>query len=155
MTTDQGPPISKWVRLVPVAVFAVAAVAHFAVLPLQVIQTWWIGAAVGALVIGPGGALVGWAAREMERNGIDPGFAAIPRLVTSGPFAISRNPMYLGSTVMYAGLSFVVNSWWPLLLLPVLLVSITYSVITREERYLENILGDDYRAYRGNVRRWI
>lgn len=75
-------------------------------------------------------------------------------LVVSGPYRWTRNPMYLGFTLLYLGISLWVNALWPLLLL-VVLFAIQRGVIAREEAYLERRFGDGYRAYRTKVRRWL
>ena len=77
------------------------------------------------------------------------------RLVVSGPYRLTRNPMYLGLTLAYLGGTVLVNSVWPLLLLPLVLLALTRSVIRREERYLAAAFGAEYDAYRRRVRRWV
>jgi protein-S-isoprenylcysteine O-methyltransferase Ste14 len=77
------------------------------------------------------------------------------QLVTWGLYRWSRNPMYLGLTAAYVGLSLVTNFAWPLVVLPAVLVTIRYAVIAREERYLRAAFGDAYRDYQQRVRRWI
>jgi protein-S-isoprenylcysteine O-methyltransferase Ste14 len=76
-------------------------------------------------------------------------------LVTTGPYRISRNPMYLGFTFLYLGLSLWFGGYWCLVFLPLVLVVMTIGVIRREEAYLERLFGDEYRAYRARVRRWL
>ncbi len=76
-------------------------------------------------------------------------------LVTTGPYRFSRNPMYVGFTLLYLGIGFLTNSLWPLLLLPLVLVVMHFGVIVREEAYLERLFGEEYRAYRRRVRRWL
>lgn len=76
-------------------------------------------------------------------------------LVTTGPYRFSRNPMYVGFTLLYLGIGFLANSVWPLLLLPLVLVVMHFGVIVREEAYLERLFGEEYRSYRRRVRRWI
>lgn len=76
-------------------------------------------------------------------------------LVTGGTYRFSRNPMYLGMTLLYLGTTIWQNVAWPLLALPAVLVLIDVGVIRREERYLEGLFGDDYRRYRDRVRRWL
>jgi protein-S-isoprenylcysteine O-methyltransferase Ste14 len=76
-------------------------------------------------------------------------------LVTSGPFRYTRNPMYLGMGVLYVGLALAFGLLWALVVLPVVLLAVVRLVIVREERYLERAFGEDYRAYRRRVRRWI
>lgn len=63
--------------------------------------------------------------------------------------------MYLGFTLLYLGISCWVNSAWPVFFVPLVLVIMQRAVIAREEVYLERLFGDDYRAYRRRVRRWI
>ena len=76
-------------------------------------------------------------------------------LATSGPSQFSRNPIYVAMTGLYIGAVFLVNSAWPLLLLPPLLFLIHYGVIVREERYLFAKFGEAYAAYKSEVRRWL
>jgi protein-S-isoprenylcysteine O-methyltransferase Ste14 len=75
-------------------------------------------------------------------------------VITSGPYAWSRNPMYVAWTVIYIGVICIINSVWLLLLLPVALV-LTHFVVLREEKKLEELFGDSYSDYRQNVRRYI
>jgi len=77
------------------------------------------------------------------------------RMVQHGPYRYTRNPMYLGMAVSYVGFSLVVNSAWPLLLLPLALVGLYRLVIAVEERYLEATFGEEYLAYKKKVRRWL
>lgn len=77
------------------------------------------------------------------------------RLVTAGPYRFTRNPMYLGLTLAYLGGVVLIDSAWPLLLLPVVLFALTVAVIRREERYLAAAFGDAYAEYRRRVRRWL
>ena len=76
-------------------------------------------------------------------------------LVTSGPYRLSRNPIYVALTLMYLGLALGYGSWWPVVLLAPVLIVMRYGVIAREERYLEARFGEAYRAYCASVRRWI
>jgi len=110
----------------------------------------------GAPVLAAGAALVGWFFTTMRRAGtpVDPREAPTA-LVTVGPFRLTRNPGYVGLTLMYVGLSLLAASRWPLVVLPAALVSVDRGVIVREERYLEQRFGSDYRGYRRRVRRWI
>jgi protein-S-isoprenylcysteine O-methyltransferase Ste14 len=77
------------------------------------------------------------------------------RLVLSGPYRFSRNPDYLGQALVTGGLGLLLRSGWVLLaLLPALLI-VRYAVIAREERYLEERFGEEYRRFRSHVRRWL
>jgi protein-S-isoprenylcysteine O-methyltransferase Ste14 len=76
-------------------------------------------------------------------------------LVLSGPYRFSRNPMYIGLTLLYSGLMVFFQNLWGLLLLPVVVWLITVWVIIPEEKYLELKFGDEYLNYKLLVRRWI
>jgi len=76
-------------------------------------------------------------------------------LVLHGPYRFTRNPIYLGFAALYLGLALLVNSLWPLLLLPAVIALVQTHVIAREEAYLEARFGEEYRTYKARVRRWI
>jgi len=76
-------------------------------------------------------------------------------LVTGGVFRFTRNPMYLGMLLLYAGGALMAGG--PLTLGPLILVFLilNFYVIGREEAYLERRFGEAYAAYRERVRRWL
>jgi protein-S-isoprenylcysteine O-methyltransferase Ste14 len=76
-------------------------------------------------------------------------------LVTSGPYRITRNPMYVGMAVLYAALALAFGVIWALAVLPLVILAVDRLVIAREEPYLERKFSDQYRQYRGRVRRWL
>jgi protein-S-isoprenylcysteine O-methyltransferase Ste14 len=76
-------------------------------------------------------------------------------IVTTGVYRYTRNPMYLGMALIYAGLAVVADSPLALVLLPVVLLIIQTQVIAREERYLAEKFGDAYLDYKRRVRRWL
>lgn len=76
-------------------------------------------------------------------------------LATGGPYRFSRNPIYLGFAITYAGLAVAMDSVLVLLLLIPCLWVIDRFVIQREERYLSAKFGAGYDAYRARVRRWL
>jgi protein-S-isoprenylcysteine O-methyltransferase Ste14 len=76
-------------------------------------------------------------------------------LVVDGIYARTRNPMYLGSTLVYVGLGVAAGSLWAIGLVVPLLWVMNVGVIAREERYLERKFGEAYRAYKARVRRWL
>ena len=105
---------------------------------------------VGGLVLGL------WGFREMRRAGtnVDP-YHPTTAIVAGGPYAFTRNPLYVGMALIYAGISARANALSAALLLPVVLHLVDRGVIKREERYLEGKFGDEYLQYKGRVRRWI
>ena len=77
-----------------------------------------------------------------------------PPLRTDGPFALSRNPIYLGMLAFVAGMTLWSPSAVTFSLLAIAYVAIEVQ-IRGEEAFLERMHGDAYRAYRARVRRWI
>jgi protein-S-isoprenylcysteine O-methyltransferase Ste14 len=76
-------------------------------------------------------------------------------MVTDGPYAFTRNPMYVSLTLIYVGLALLTRMLWPIIVLPVILALITVLVIRREERYLSDAFGEEYAAFKKRVRRWV
>ncbi len=76
-------------------------------------------------------------------------------LVTNGPYRFSRNPMYLSLVLLYIGLALWLDIFWVLVLAPIVIISVQYFVIVREERYLERTFGQEYLFYKARVRRWL
>ena len=76
-------------------------------------------------------------------------------IVVHGPYRFTRNPMYVSLVALYVGVTLFVNSAWPLILLPAVVLLVQRQVIAREEAYLEAKFGEAYRAYKARVRRWI
>lgn len=76
-------------------------------------------------------------------------------LTTHGPFAWSRNPIYLAMTCLYMGAGLLGGSWWPSILLPMLLLTMNRAVIAHEGRYLQQAFGSAYADYIQRVRRWL
>lgn len=94
--------------------------------------------------------------RAMHRVGTN----VNPRLpstavATTGPFRFSRNPLYLFLIGVYLGVTAAVASVWYLVLLVPMFLVLDIGVVRREERYLEAKFGDEYRAYKARVRRWL
>ena len=111
---------------------------------------------VGAILIVPPVGLMVWAVRTFDAVGTAvPPWKPSTTIVSSGPYRFTQNPMYLSFSFIQAGIAFLVNSAWMLILLAPVLVIVRYAVIAREERYLEAKFGDGYRQYRKQVRRWL
>jgi len=111
---------------------------------------------VGLALAGAGLALAAAAVRELARSGttIDP-YGATTALVDSGPYRFTRNPIYLGMSLVVAGGAALANAVGPLVGLAVVTPVVRYGVIGREEAYLAARLGGPYEAYRARVRRWL
>ena len=111
---------------------------------------------LGAPVLAGGMALAGRFFTTMRNAGTPLNPPEPPTtLVEEGPFALTRNPGYLGLALIYAGISLVAGGRWPLLFLPGVLVTVDRGVIEWEEEYLQERFGSRYAAYRSRVRRWL
>ncbi len=84
----------------------------------------------------------------------DPG-RPTTKVVTTGVFAISRNPIYFGAACFLLGVGLVANWLWILVFLLPSLVACHYVLILPEERYLIVKFGETYRSYATNVHRWF
>ena len=111
---------------------------------------------VGIALVLVGLAIGVWGRQTMVRAGtnVDPRRPATA-VVTSGPFRFSRNPLYVGLTLIYLGITTALDTAWGLVLVVPLLVVMHQGVVRREERYLERKFGDGYRQYRAAVRRYL
>ncbi|WP_372422683.1 methyltransferase family protein [Salinarimonas chemoclinalis] len=76
-------------------------------------------------------------------------------LVTSGPFRFSRNPIYLGNSMLVAGLGLVFDNLWLVGFAVVAAFSVQKLAIEREEAHLARRFGAQWQAYAARVRRWI
>lgn len=77
------------------------------------------------------------------------------RLITSGIFSLTRNPLYLGWIFLYLAVAAFMSAWWAIVLLVPAAVIVDRLVVSKEERYLERRFGDEYRSYKQRVRRWL
>ena len=76
-------------------------------------------------------------------------------LAFSGPYKLTRNPMYLGLVLLVLGSGLVMNSIWLILMAAPVVFLLRNAVILKEERYLEAKFGQAYTEYKARVRRWI
>ncbi|GMR10983.1 MAG: isoprenylcysteine carboxylmethyltransferase family protein [Anaerolineae bacterium] len=124
--------------------------------PLAIFAEAKIGDVLGLLAALGSGAFAIWAFRTMLRAGEQPD----PReptqaIVTDGPFARTRNPLYLSFAIFDLGVALLLNNLWIILALVPLMVYIDIRIVRREERYLEQQIGDEYLEYKRSVRRWL
>jgi protein-S-isoprenylcysteine O-methyltransferase Ste14 len=103
------------------------------------------------------GLVVGIAGiRDFDRAGTPvPTYEPTRALVTTGAHGWSRNPIYVGMFLIYAGIVVAARSPWSLILALPLALAMRYGVVAREEAYLERLFGDAYRDYKSRVRRWL
>lgn len=141
----------------PLLIYGLAFGAAWLLQMQQPLQIAAFNLEIGAYItLGLGAWLVLWAfmAMRLARTSASP-YKPAETLVTGGPFRFSRNPVYLAMTLLYLGSALLLNTLWPLVLLPVVLITMLLGVIFREERYLLLRFGAKYLKYKVSVRRWL
>jgi len=128
---------------IPAGVLAIQPRNHFgAFTPVAVV--------VSLILVLSGLALRAWAA-AVAGNHTRSGTIEAPSLVTGGPFAYVRNPIYLGSCVLGLGVVGLLGDLW--LLIPHFAVFAVFfgAIVPAEENFLQHRFGDDYARYRRAV----
>lgn len=77
------------------------------------------------------------------------------KLLTTGTYAFSRNPMYLGLTGILIGIFLFLGSWFGIVIIPIFVIYITKYQIKPEEYAMNKKFGGQYQSYCNKVRRWI
>jgi protein-S-isoprenylcysteine O-methyltransferase Ste14 len=99
----------------------------FALLYFWLARPSWRSLMLGAIVVAPGLLIRALASGHVRKN---------ESLATSGPYAYTRNPLYLGSLVMGLGFCAAARSWWVGVALVVMFFAIYLPVIRDEETFL-------------------
>jgi protein-S-isoprenylcysteine O-methyltransferase Ste14 len=124
--------------------------------PLPVVSAGFPRGWVGGAVVAIGVVLAITAIATFHQSGTHiPPYKPTTTIVAHGPYALTRNPIYIGMFLGQIGLSIAFNSWWILAMLVPFVLVIRYGVIAREEAYLERKFGDTYLDYKSRVRRWV
>jgi protein-S-isoprenylcysteine O-methyltransferase Ste14 len=89
---------------------------------------WW-----GLILVIPGLAVRALASGHLRKN---------EELATSGPYAYTRNPLYLGSLILALGFVVASRSWWVASIMVLMFLAIYIPVIQSEEEYLRNKFAD-------------
>lgn len=151
---EHGPDIGINPALIAVG-FMLAGILlnHLHPLPLP---DGWPATAIGIGVISVAGALAVWAFLQFQRadTGMRPDEPA-SELLTGGPYRYTRNPQYIVLALVQVTVACWLDNLWILLLTPLTMIVVDRYAVVREERYLEQRFGQEYRDYRRRVRRWI
>jgi len=146
--------VMRWLRKSPVQTFLLV--------PLATIAWEW---ALGTLHVQPAFAfLMLWGYLQYRlcgryrtaRGGGGPGLSGAPpeRLVETGIYAWTRNPMYLGHIIYMVGVALTFQSWFAAVIAVARAVWFHYRVL-RDERGLTERFGEPYVAYTRRVKRWL
>jgi protein-S-isoprenylcysteine O-methyltransferase Ste14 len=153
MTEDKPGVIMLPPVLYGIALLAVVLLRGFWPLPIADSS---VSLVLGVCLIALGGALAIWGQKVMGAAGTNvPTSLPATAIVTSGPFRLSRNPLYLALNLVFVGLTLAINTCWGLIALLVLLPLMHHGVVLREEHYLERKFGDTYLRYKARVRRYL
>ncbi len=111
---------------------------------------------VGAVLVAAALVLAAASVREMRRarTAVDP-YKPSAALVRTGPFARSRNPIYVALFLLSLGVALLANALWCVVLLVPAVIVLRRFVVAREEAYLERRFGEEYRSYCAATRRWL
>ena len=111
---------------------------------------------IGLLAVGFGVILAGVVTFRRQRTSVDPRDPGVAStLVDSGIFAVTRNPMYLGMTLMLAGSAIGHGNGFALAVPALFALWINRFQIVPEERSLSAAFPEAFAAYRQKTRRWI
>jgi protein-S-isoprenylcysteine O-methyltransferase Ste14 len=112
----------------------------------------WLGLAV--VVAGVG--LIIWCIALFNRakTGLVP-FSESTTLLASGPYRVSRNPIYLGMALTLLGSAIAFGSLTPFLVVPAFVWLITTLFVIHEEVHMESAFGESYLGFKNSVRRWF
>lgn len=142
------PPV--WVVFTMLAMYALHRW-----LPIMVIDLPYASILAGlVLILGLAMILMAAAGFNRAETGIVP-FSESTKLVKSGFYRFTRNPMYLGMVMILAGFALALGTlacWIPI---PIFISVIQIQFILNEEKFLTDIYGDDYVQYTKQVRRWL
>ncbi len=149
------------VILLPPYIFLIVLGAGLALewaLPVAVLAPPFSGAqfVAGLALFALGGGFGLWGVLTFLREGtnIPPDEPAL-KVVTSGPYRFTRNPMYLGMLIMLLGLALIFSLEWYLLLWLPFFATLHNGVVIREEAYMEKKFGQEYSDLLKRTRRWI
>lgn len=110
----------------------------------------------GIILIGGGIAFMVWASKMFRKNNTTHDPYGLPTsLVINGPFRISRNPMYLGLSLVLLGIAFFIGRILLFFVPLSFLLTMNMIFIPWEERNLRKIFGKEYLNYINKVRRWL
>jgi protein-S-isoprenylcysteine O-methyltransferase Ste14 len=159
-TTHQSKQGGARVRFPPPLVFlglmgVAALVQHFVTrvtVPIPSLPRFVLAALFGL----PGIALLVQAQGLFKRSGQHPApWKPSPELVLAGIYRFSRNPMYLGMTLITIGVAFAADDVWMIAAAFVALTIVHVIAVLPEEAYLGEKFGDAYAQYKAKVRRYL
>jgi protein-S-isoprenylcysteine O-methyltransferase Ste14 len=117
-------------------------VGRFGIIALFFMHPTWRSVAIGGAVAGLGAVIRLWAAGHIDKGKV---------LATAGPYALTRNPLYLGSLLMGLGILIAGQIYWLLAPFGILYVALYFPVMKREEQELLQGYGSAFLEYSKRV----
>lgn len=155
-SVEQGARVRFPPPLVFLAAVLLGVACHYAVSPAPVPVARAISVIGGISILMAGVAIVASARLLFSRTGQSPApWKPTPALILKGPYRFTRNPMYLGVTLVAVGLGLAVNNLWISLFAAPALGVVHVIAVRPEERYLSDKFGESYRDYMARVRRYL
>jgi protein-S-isoprenylcysteine O-methyltransferase Ste14 len=109
----------------------------------------------GSVLVLVGGGMIAWALGERRWRATGPFDLERPEsLVTTGPYRLTRHPMYVGWWLLHLGFGLVQSSAWALATLPTAILAEHTGVVAEEADLLERF-GDDFQSYAARVPRYL
>ncbi len=129
------------------------AALHFLLPIMRILPAAYSSSAVVILI---GMSLILWAVRLFTKAGttIKP-FESSTKMIVSGPYRWSRNPIYLGLAIILLGIGLAFGTLTPFAILPLFVWLIQKNVIAHEEAMLDKSFGAAYAEYKKRIRRWL
>ncbi len=150
-----GKTLSSWRwKNIPLPELHIAGILVSGVLHLT--RPWrlpggrWLYGGVGWTLAGTGIVISASAVRTVSNVDLE----RPSTLISTGLYAISRNPMYVGWTLLYLGTALITRNVWMVASLPIV-GRIIHRDVLREEHTLEQAFGEEYLRYRKLVRRYL
>lgn len=142
----------------PVGFLVLAIILEF-VVPLRFLAApalFSLQTLTGGVLLVAGLSLDIWAFRLFKAAGTNPEpFKPTTAIVARGPYRFTRNPMYSGFLLSFAGIGLLFALEWTLIGLPALWFVLDRVVVRREEAYLARKFGAGYEAFLAKTRRWL
>ncbi len=149
MLNNKIPPV------IVVLVFAgiMALIAHYSGIDFTAFSGYL---AASLVIIGCAFCIAGVVSFKLARTTVNPNKPEqASKLVNSGVYKISRNPMYVGFAFILAGWGIWLSSLWALLCVAGFIAYLTFFQIIPEERALGKLFGQEFTEYKNKVKRWL
>lgn len=121
---------------------------------MRIFSLAWAHAGLVPIVLGTGVCIHAWSGFARAGTPVVP-FERSTALVTTGLYRFTRNPMYMGLVLILVGVATMLGTVSPWLPIPLFVWLIQTNFIHGEERFLEELFGQQYLAYKSRVRRWL